>query len=536
MKDKIIDILSRFWFVLLILFCCIVLSIKFASGQTLEIDNARHLMEVDQTNKAIAVLNQAIQAHPSVAVLWYHLGMAQVGSGERDLAAKSFDQGISLDSKEPMNYVGRGYLAMLENNPQKAQLDFDQALSMTKSKNSSVLKAVSEAYLVDSKLAGKALEMLTKAKSLDDHDPHVFILLGDAYLAQNNGGLAVTNYERGVVLNSKLALPHYKIGLVYLRSRNFSSARDAFLKAIEVDPGYTLAHKELGELYYQLKDGEKAVQAYQTYLSLTDKPEIGKLRYAFFLFMAKDFAKANEIFQELTQHGDVSPTALRFYAFSLHEAGDYEQSKNIFDQYFSMAPHSEVEAADYSTYAKVLLKQNEDSLAIIQFQKSLELQSNQPEVIQSLAETLYKIKKFSEAIAMYKQLQALRSRLNSQDYYTWGRAYYFNNQYEQADSIFQRLIELQPNMTVGYLWEARTKSNLDPESERGLAKPYYEKLIEKASITPEKSKNDLLEAYSYLGYYHLLKEDMVVSKSYWKKVLEINPNDVKAKEALKAIN
>ncbi|HEX6227053.1 MAG TPA: hypothetical protein VFZ52_21690, partial [Chryseolinea sp.] len=139
-------------------------------------------------------------------------------------------------------------------------------------------------------------------------------------------------------------------------------------------------------------------------------------------------------------------------------------------------------------------------------------------------------------IDVYKELMVIRPKTPSQDYYTLGRALYFNNQFVEADSIFSKLIELQPNMTVGYLWEARTKSNLDPESVNGLAKPYYEKLIEKASINPEKSRSDLVEAYSYLGYYHLLKEQPVVSKSYWKKVLELNPDDAKAKEALKAFN
>ena len=39
---------------------------------------------------------------------------------------------------------------MLENNPFKAKLDFDKALSMTKSKNVTVLKAIANAYLVNS--------------------------------------------------------------------------------------------------------------------------------------------------------------------------------------------------------------------------------------------------------------------------------------------------------------------------------------------------------------------------------------------------
>ena len=91
-------------------------------------------------------------------------------------------------------------------------------------------------------------------------------------------------------------------------------------------------------------------------------------------------------------------------------------------------------------------------------------------------------------------------------------------------------------MTVGYLWEARAKSNLDPESENGLAKPYYEKLIEKATANPEKNKNDLVEAYSYLGYYHFLKQENQLSKSYWQKVIALSPDDAKAKEALRALN
>src|SRR5688572_5094057 len=275
MINKIKDIFSRFWFVLLIIFCCIVLSIRFVSGQSLEIQDAKRLMEVDQTEKAITVLSRATKTYPATSFLWYHLGMTQLINGQRDLASNSFDKGMSIDGKEPLNYVGRGYLSMLDNNLQKAQLDFDQALSLCKSKNVSVLRGIADAYLVDSKLAGKALELLTKAKSLDDRDPYTCVALGDAYLAQNNGGLAVTNYERAAALDAKLALPYYKIGLVYLRSRNFSGAQEAFSKATALDPGYTLAYKELGELYYQMKDGEKAVKAYETYLSLTDKPETG---------------------------------------------------------------------------------------------------------------------------------------------------------------------------------------------------------------------------------------------------------------------
>jgi tetratricopeptide (TPR) repeat protein len=504
-------------------------------GQNIEITESKRLTEVDQSKKATALLNSAIAKYNTNADLWYYLGVTQLNMNQSKLAAESFDKGIALNDKAPLNYVGRGCISLRENNLQKAEIDFSKALSLSKSKNPSVIKAVSQAYLRDANLGSRAIELLMKAKSIDDHDAEVFILLGDAYLAQNNGGLAVTNYERAASLNVSSAMPYYKIGLVYLRSRNFKSAEENFNKAIQVDAAYTLAYKELGELYYQMKEGTKAVKAYEQYLSLTDNPEHAQLRYAFFLFMAKEFGKANKIFANLESQAELSPTTLRFYAFSLFEAGDYKESRKIFEQYFLKTSEGNVEASDFAYYGKLLIKQKQDSLAVVPLQKSLQLDSSQFEILQLLAETYFQNKKYPEAIEAYEKLSALRDKPVSQNLYMLGRAYYFNQQYDKADATFQKLIDLQPNMTVGYLWEARTKSNLDPESENGLAKPFYEKVVDKALATPEKNKNELIESYSYLAYYYFLKQELATSKSYWNKVLAINPNDLKAKEALKAL-
>lgn len=532
---KLIDTLSRLWFPLLMLLFLLILSFQVVFGQTNEINEAKRLSEVDQNKKAIEKLNTALKTYPSEAKLWYYLGTIQLKTGDRDQAKQSFDKGIALNEKEAINYAGRGYISMLENNAQKAEIDFNKALSLSKSKNVDVLKAVATGYLKDPKLAGKAVALLEKAKSAGDQDMETLILLGDAYLAQNNGGKAVTSYEYAASLDAKSAKPDYSIGLVYLRSRNFKAAEESFTKAIRIDPAYTLAYKELGELYYQMKEGEKAVKAYEKYLSLTDNPGDGNLRYAFFLFMARNFEKANDTFEALLKNKNVSPVTLRYYAFSLYETGAYAESAEIFEQYFSKLTEKDIEAADYNYYGRLLLKQNKDSLATLALQKSLTLDNNQPEILQLQGEAYYKIKNFTAAIDAYEKLSKLRSKPVSQDLYTLGRAYYFNSQYNEADTVFQKLIELHPNMSVGYLWEARTKSNLDPESDKGLAKPFYEALIEKALATPDKSKNDLIEAYSYLGYYHFLKEEFTTSKSYWNKVLAIDPNDVKAKEALKAL-
>lgn len=550
---KIIDSLSRLRSFLFIVLCLTLLNIKFATAQNTEILEAKHLMEVDQPQKAIALLTKAVQTYPAVASVSYYLGMAQLKNGQRDEALKTFDKGIAIDEKEPLNYVGKGHRSMLENNPQKAKLDFDKALSLSKSKNVAVLQGIAEAYMVDPKLSKDAINLLTKAKTLDDHDAETFMLLGDAYLQQNAGGQAVSSYERAASLNAKIAKPYYKIGLVYLRSRNYPAAQEAFNKAVEIDPGYTLAYKEMGELYYQTKEAAKAVTAYEKYLSLTEKPEQGQVRMAFFYFMDKKYAKANDMFSKLVEKPDVSPVALRFYAVSLFEAKDFAKSRTMFEQYFAKAKPEEIEASDYGYYGKLLLELKTDSLAMglamDAFQKSLDIEPKQPELLQTQGETYYRLKKFQESIASYEKLKRQKPKLSSTDLYNSGRACYFNaaNYAEKdtamqtmllkkADTIFQKLIEAQPNMTISYLWAARTRASLDPETEKGLAKPFYEKLIEKALPTPDKNKNDLTEAYSYLGYYHFLKAERPLAKSYWDKVLALDPGNVQAQEALKELN
>ena len=95
---------------------------------------------------------------------------------------------------------------------------------------------------------------------------------------------------------------------------------------------------------------------------------------------------------------------------------------------------------------------------------------------------------------------------------------------------------MQPEMTVGYVWEANTKVQLDPDSEQGLAKPYFEKVIEKGSTAPEKNKKDLISAYRYLGYYYYLKKDYESAKANYEKLLTLAANDEAAMDALKILN
>jgi hypothetical protein len=103
-----------------------------------------------------------------------------------------------------------------------------------------------------------------------------------------------------------------------------------------------------------------------------------------------------------------------------------------------------------------------------------------------------------------------------------------------ADSAFSKVTQLSAKWPGGFLWRAKANTQLDPDSKKGLALPHYEAFIEKVGTDVEKNKKDLIEAYSYLGFYYFDK-DKTKSKDYWTKVSELDPKNEKAKKALEGL-
>jgi tetratricopeptide (TPR) repeat protein len=506
------------------------------------IKQARQLINNDQPKKAIGVLNDAIKASPADASLLYNLGRALILTGDNKTAELTFQKGIDMNPKEALNVAGKGHLRMVENNVNEAKQFFEQALTATKSKNIAVLNAVAEGYLANDKMANDALNVLLKAKADKDADVVTYLLLGDTYTKLVKGGEAISAYEKAASLDPKTGFPQYKMGLVYLRSKNLAVADEHLTKAVTIEPGCTLAHKELGELYYAQKKAAEAVKAYEAYLALTEFPERDRTRYAFFLFMAKEYKKATPVFKELTSKPDPSILALKYAGYNEAELGNTVEAQKYFDIYFTKAKKEDITASDYNYIAKMRQKaggKENDSLAVLNYEKSLELDSTQVEIAQTVAESLFKAKRYSESVKAYERLQRLKPKLSSQDLFSMGRAYYVDSLLVKADTTFSRLTVAQPKMTVSWLWLSRTRARLDPESEKGLAKPSFEKLIENALTNPEKNKAELTEAYLYLGYYYFIKNEIPAAKENYKKVLALNP-DPKSKgiadEALKAID
>jgi tetratricopeptide (TPR) repeat protein len=87
---------------------------------------------------------------------------------------------------------------------------------------------------------------------------------------------------------------------------------------------------------------------------------------------------------------------------------------------------------------------------------------------------------------------------------------------------------------------------MDPSSEQGLAAPKFENLISQVNQLSQsggetdKYKQELFEAYSYMGYYNLQKGEYDASRGWYDKLLNLDPKNkdwqIKALQSMALIN
>jgi tetratricopeptide (TPR) repeat protein len=123
---------------------------------------------------------------------------------------------------------------------------------------------------------------------------------------------------------------------------------------------------------------------------------------------------------------------------------------------------------------------------------------------------------------------------------------------QKVDSVFSLFSDIAPDNYLGYFWRARVNSLIDEETTLGLAKPYYEKVVEITLPTAEKNIRELTESYRYLGYYYYVqaenkaianknnakvaKEEYLQSRDYFSRVLDLDPKNEVAKQVIEAID
>lgn len=354
----------------------------------------------------------------------------------------------------------------------------------------------------------------------------------------NDGSKAIKEYNQAQILNPKSPRAKLRLGQLWVRANNYSSAIDYYNEAIEIDSNYAPAYREKGYLLFKTRQPGKAKESYARFLSLSAGSRSARIQYINTLFDLQDYNEAiiqiNIIMSQDSSNNDFN----RALAYSYYETGHYDKGLHYINKFFEQVQPEKIRALDYVYYGKLLSKNNMDSVSAEVFMKAFEMDTTQTDLLNQAASSYIKLKEYGKAAElMIKKTMIKKDVVN--DYYTLGKIYYSLQDWRKSDSVFSITISLNPGYIKGYLWKAYSLVNMDPDAKEGMAKPAFELLIENVKNDTIKYAAELKQAYSYLSYYYLIQfnktkklNDGLISKQYCEKVLTIDPNDENANAIL----
>jgi tetratricopeptide (TPR) repeat protein len=472
-----------------------------------------------------------------------------------DSASKQFQSGIISDHENPLNYVGLGEIELIKKNKSEAQSFFDKALSLLPSKSNKastlskkeqavVMIKMADAYLkAHINDSAKVFPLLRTAEQLDDKNFDLFIVKGDAYMQLlNDGSTAITNYNQAQNLNPRSPRAKLRLGQLWVKASNYTSALNYYSEAIKIDSNYAPAYREMGYLYSMTNQDARAKESFGKFLSLSAGNRVARIQYINILLDLQDYSEAikqiNFVMGQDSSNNDFN----RALGYSYYETSQYDKGLYYMTKFFDQTQPGKIRTMDFVYYGKLLAKNNKDSLAGEVLMKAFQMDTSQTELLNQAISEYIKMKNYSKAAEIVIKKTLMKKDV-SNDYYILGKLYYNLHEWQKADSVFSINISLDPGNVKGYLWKAYSLVNQDPDTKKGSAKSTFEMLIEKAKPDSTKYSKDLKEAYSYLSYYYLLQyiktknqNDGVTSKEYCEKVLAIDPTDEKARTILKELN
>jgi tetratricopeptide (TPR) repeat protein len=448
------------------------------------------------------------------------------------------------------------------------------------------LAKIAESYIKDGEVdTSLALPLIKEAIKIDNKNEDVDLIAGDIYILVNDGSKAISFYNQAQFADPNSPTANMKIGNIYVRGRALQAAIPYYEQAIQLNANYAPAYRELGQLYLLAQRFDQSKENFRKYLDLTEGNIPAKIRYVNALFYAKDYDGVIKNVEDIFKVDKSRTYMNRIAGYSCYEKNppDYDKALSYMETLFKTVAPERIIKKDYYYMARILLKKNQNypkmvdelnglksqldkgksKLAVApnsaekakikpvmdtltkkistlesdiakanveidrafgEYAKVLSFNPDDKSVLNEIATNYYNYKRYEGAAQTWAKLLD-PAKDNTEDLMRIGRAYYTGEKFKTADSVLNIVISKSPNYVPAYLMIARTYSKMDPDLKLGIAKAKFEKLIDAAKSDSLKNESEMMEAFGYLSYYHMMSNNFGRSKEYYNMMININPNN-----------
>ncbi len=514
---------------------CILTTGIFA--QTLS--DAIRLSENEAFESSEKAFEKVIAADATNADIYYYQGQNLLKLEKNDGAKAAFEKGLTINPNSALNNVGLGKLAYAANDTSKANEYFAKAKtliydkSVKKSDKTKVLCEIAETYIYSTIKDLAAAELiLTDAERLDPLNTDVYLLEGDLLLEKDafNASAALAKYNKALEINPKLTKAIIRKGKIYKRAGSPNEALDKYKEAEAIDSTFVPAYREKAELYFLAGKKDQAIANYQKYLQLNNS-QLAQQRYAYFLYDNKQFADAIAQLQKIQSSGNTWKYADRLLGYCYMETGDFANGLTSLNKFMANKGDIKTIALDYKYLGTGYSKTGNDSIAVNYLAEAIKLDTTNVDIQTDIANSLYKQKKYPEAIQAYNKKIAMGKDLSATEYNSLGNCFKNLKDFQSADMAYSKVIEKSPSYANAYLNRAIVNASMDTTTPtKYLAKPFFETYLSKVDMTDAKNVNSIKMTLEYLGSEAWKNtKDIPKAKEYYTKLKELDPENAAQK-------
>lgn len=474
------------------------------------------------------------------AVAYYYLGAIAVHDKDLTAAKSDFEKGLAADPNNAFNKVGLGELALMGGDAKAASNYFDEARKINK-KNAKVMVAIARAYFNTDpvKYAKEIDKNLEQAYKANKQEPDIFVLRGDMKAAEKEWGDAAGNYENAILYSKGLPEAYVKYANAYFNV-NPEYAIAKLQELLKESPNSALGQRELAEKYYQNDQWAKAASAYGDYINNPNHFTEDEVRYSVLLYYGQHYDESLAIANKLLA-SDPNNFQLQRIAF-LDKAAmkDYTAAKQLAQRFFALNdPKNKYTSNDYSTYAQVLEELGEDSLAVFEYEKALEVNPEKSDLYKALSSAYSGMKNYDKALEVFKNfidrgdyvtndLVILANRYQNVAATSENGSEKKQNAINNAIATIDQVIERVPDHYVPVRNKARmflVKNDNQPSKEMADIYMQVVSMLDKDPENKTKNKDVYNEAYSQIASYYISERDVPMAKEYYEKVYELDPTN-----------
>ena len=509
--------------------------------------------KVDKLDNAKELLERNLNAASTdKAEAYYYLGQIALHQGKVADAAANFEKGIAANAMNPYNYVGQAAIALKNGGDVKALLE--KARKMSKKDSKLEMEIARAFYDANPTTYAKDIEKCIKnARKWNADDPDSYIFEADTKADKRDWGNAAGIYE--------LAFDKDPNNIeAYVKSANtcFNVNPEMAIERLEElqakVPNSALVQRELAEKYYADNLGAKAAEQYGKYIKNPNHFAQDEVRYVQLLFFGEKYKESLDLATSLVNKLNPADEKVfymkRMQLYNLIQLEKWPEAVEAGRSFFAnMLPKgSNYEVRDYTDYGQALQNAGLPQEAVVAYEKALELNPNNVELIRYMGDSYADAENFVKAAEYYQRLVDSGNN-KSNDLFTLSNYYLGVASTDSLDNVTkanalansQKYIDEVDKLVPGNVQIVNQKAKIakfrEGDNNNGAALDAYRELINILDAKDDKASyaRYYKYAYNYLATYYFNKGDKATAKGYYQKWLEYDPDNTSLRKYVESL-